>query len=121
MTVREVAAAIGGAVVVGEAECDRPVKGGYASDLLSDVIANAQDGDVWVTLQRHVNIVAVAHLKGLATIVLVNGRAPESDTIARAADEHLPIVTTPLEAFDVAGRLYGLGVRGRQIPASVHA
>jgi hypothetical protein len=92
------------------------VRGGYASDLLSDVMAHAQDGDAWVTLQRHVNTVAVAQLKNLAAIVIVNGRQPESDMAARAVEHHVAVVTTPLAAFDVAGRLYGAGLRGRRAP-----
>jgi hypothetical protein len=121
MTIREAAEALGGTVAVDQAEAGHEIQGGYASDLLSDVIAHAHEGDIWITLQKHVNIVAVAVLKGMAGIVLVNGRAPEPDAVARAREEHVPIVTTPLEAFDAAGRLYALGVRGRSSSESVHA
>ncbi len=121
MTVREAAAALGGRIAVGDAEASRDVQGGYVSDLLSDVIAHAPEGALWVTLQRHSNVVAVAVLKGLAGIVLVNGREPEPDTIARASQEHVVIVTTPLNAFDAVGVLYGRGVRGRPSPEGVHA
>ncbi len=92
----------------------REIHGGYSSDLLSDVIANAREGDVWITLQKHLNIVAVAHLKGLAAIVLVNGRCPDPDTVARADQEGVVIITTPLSAFDAAGLLYESGLRGRR-------
>jgi hypothetical protein len=92
----------------------RDVRGGYASDLLSDVMANAQDGDAWVTMQRHVNTVAVAQLKNLAAIVIVNGRQPEPGMVARAAEHEVAVVTTPLPAFDVAGRLFEAGIRGRR-------
>jgi hypothetical protein len=92
----------------------REIHGGYSSDLLSDVIANAQEGDVWITLQKHLNIVAVAHLKGLAAIVLVNGRCPDPDTVARADQEGIVIITTPLSAFEAAGRLHGCGLAGRR-------
>ena len=121
MTVREVAAALRGTVAVGEADLGRTVTGGYVSDLLSDVIAHAQEGVLWITLQKHSNIVAVAHLKSLAGVVLVGGRTPEPDTIARAAEEHVPIITTPLDAFDAAGVLYALGVRGKNHAERVHA
>lgn len=121
MTVGEAAQVLGGRVAVGHADAGREILGGYVSDLLSDVIAHAREGDVWITLQKHSNIVAVAVLKGVAGIVLINDREPEPDTIARAAEEHVPIVTTPLDAFDAAGRLYRLGVRGRGSSASVHA
>jgi hypothetical protein len=100
--------------VVGAAGAgSRDVRGGYCSDLLSDVMANAQDGDAWVTMQRHVNTVAVAQLKSLAAIVIVNGRQPEADMAARAAEHDVAIVTTPFAAFDAVGRLYDAGLRGR--------
>jgi hypothetical protein len=90
------------------------IRGGYSSDLLSDVIANAQEGDVWITLQKHLNIAAVAHLKGLAAIVLVHDRCPDQDTIARADEDGVVIISTPLSAFDAAGLLYECGLRGRR-------
>jgi hypothetical protein len=115
MTVEEAAAKIAGTIVACPAEAaGREVRGGYASDLLSDVMGNSREGDLWVTLQKHVNIVAVAHLNGLAGIVLVNGRRPEPDTAARAEEERIPIISTDLPAFDVAGILHGLGIRGRR-------
>jgi hypothetical protein len=88
------------------------VRGGYASDLMSDVIAHAARGCLWVTLQVHQNVVAVASLKELAGIVLVNGREPEEATVERAESENIPILVSPLSAFDVIGRLYALGIEG---------
>jgi hypothetical protein len=66
-------------------------------------------------MQRHVNTVAVAQLKNLAAIVIVNGRQPEPDMLARAAEHRVAVVTTPLAAFDAAGRLFGAGLRGRRV------
>ena len=91
---------------------DRSVTGGYASDLLSDVLANGREGDIWVTLQIHQNIVAVASLKELAGIILVNGREPEEDTVEKAESEGIPVLVSGLPAFELVGRLFGLGVRG---------
>ncbi len=99
-------------VCTGRTGLDRIVSGGYASDLLSDVIAHGQKDDLWVTLQTHPNIVAVAILKELAGIILVNGREPSAETVERAEKEGLPILMTRLNAFECVGRLYGLGVKG---------
>ena len=115
MTVAEAAGKIQGTVVAGAAcAATREVRGGYASDLLSDTMGNGREGDLWVTMQKHVNIVAVAQLKSLAGIVVVNGRQPEEAAVARAEEEHIPIISTQLPAFDVAGILYSQGVRGRR-------
>ena len=91
---------------------DREVTRGYASDLLSDVLANGEEGDLWITLQIHQNIVAVASMKSLAGIVLVNGREPEEDTIEKAQAENIVIMVTEMPTFELVGRLYDLGITG---------
>lgn len=96
----------------GRHELGRMVGGGYVSDLLSDVIAHGRKDHLWVTLQVHPNIVAVAALKELAAIVLVNGRQPAPETAERAEKERIPIFGTSLSAFEFVGRLYGLGIKG---------
>jgi predicted transcriptional regulator len=90
----------------------REVTGGYASDLLSDVIANSREGDVWITLQAHQNVVAVAVMKDLAGIILVGGREPEEETVEKAETENIPVLVSRLPTFELAGRLYNLGIRG---------
>ena len=114
MNVAEAVKQLGGILLTATAAAGREIQGGYGSDLLSDVMGNSREGDVWVTLQKHVNIVAVAQLNGLAAIVLVNGRKPEPDTVARAEEMGIPIISTPMQAFDVIGILYSLGVHGRR-------
>jgi uncharacterized protein YbcI len=93
-------------------ELIRDVTGGYSSDLLSDVMAHAKDGNLWITLQTHSNIVAVAVLKNLAGIVLVNNRTPEEGTLAKANEENIPIMTTKLTTFEIVGKLYEMGIKG---------
>ena len=88
------------------------VLGGYASDLMSDVMAHAEEGYVWITLQTHVNIVAVAAMKELAGIILINGREPEKETAKKAEEKKIPILVSPLPAFELIGRLYDLGIPG---------
>lgn len=95
-----------------KANLEREVTGGYASDLLSDVIANGKEGNIWITLQIHHNIVAVASMNNLAGIILVNSREPEQETVEKAETENLVLMVTELPTFEVVGRLYSLGVTG---------
>ncbi|MEO0226044.1 MAG: DRTGG domain-containing protein [candidate division WOR-3 bacterium] len=95
-------------VEVGDRLLKREVTGCYVSDLLSDVMANAKKGDIWVTLQTHPNIVAVAVLKEISGIIIPANRKLEPETIKKAEQEKIPIMTTDLSGFEVVGRLYGL-------------
>jgi len=100
-------------VKAGSDHLDREVTGGYASDLLSDVMANGESGNVWLTLQSHPNVIAVASLKDLAGIILVNSREPAEETVTKAAEEGVPVLVSGLPTFELAGKLYELGVPGR--------
>ena len=112
MTVRDVATRLGLGVLAESGGLEREITGGYSSDLLSDEIAHSQAGDVWITLQTHRNIIAVATLKELAAIVLVSGRTPDADTLVKAREEKAVILSSRLPAFELIGQLYQLGIRG---------
>ncbi len=95
-------------VFAGQAGMDREVTGGYVSDLLSDVMGNAPEGAAWITLQTHQNVLAIASLKEVAAVILVQGREPEEDSIAHSNREGIPLLGTDMESFACAGRLYML-------------
>lgn len=90
---------------------DQEVTSAYASDLLSDVVGNAQPGTLLITIQVHRNVVAVASLVGLSAVVIVHGRRPENDVLAAARENHVNLLSAPCTAFTVAGKLYQLGLR----------
>jgi len=92
-------------------EPGREVSGGYTSDLLSDVIANSKKDNVWITMQTHLNIVAVSSLKELAAIIIVMNREVQQDAEKKAREEKITILQTDLTAFQISGKIYELGVR----------
>jgi predicted transcriptional regulator len=85
---------------------DREITGGYVSDLLSDVMGNAAENEVWVTLQTHQNVMAIASLKDLAAVILVKGLEPDEDTLERGMEENIPLLGTTMDTFEMAGLLY---------------
>lgn len=91
---------------------DNDVKGGYASDIISDVMANARAGDIWVTFQTHENMVAVASLNNLAAVIVVGARKPDKETIDKAENAGVVVLISKEPTFEVVGRLYKLGVSG---------
>jgi predicted transcriptional regulator len=93
-------------VISGQNGLSNEITGGYVSDLLSDVIGNATEGQVWITLQTHQNVVAVASLKDLAAVIIVKGSLPESDTIEKSNAENIPVLSTDMDTFNISGRLF---------------
>ncbi len=110
MKVREIMEALNLKLLTGEAALDGEVKGGYASDLLSNVMGQAQPEMIWVTMQGHQNVAAVASLIGLAAVIVAGDAPVAEDTLKKAELNDVVIFTTPAPAFEVIGKLYALGV-----------
>lgn len=99
-------------VLSGNEHLEIDVTGGYVSDLMSDVIAHGKEGDIWITYQTHVNVVAIALMKNMAGIILIQGRELIPAAAAKAEQEGLPVLSSSESAFEVVGRLYQLGIPG---------
>jgi len=108
MDIRTIAKDLELKVLCSNEKLDEKITGGYTGDLLSDVMANSRKGEIWVTRQVHQNTVAVAALKELAAIVIVQDASPDADTIKRAENEGIPLLGSSRSAFDVVGRIYVL-------------
>lgn len=111
MKLKEIVDALNLQVAAGTERLDTDVTGGYTSDLLSCAMAGASKGNVWVTLQGHLNVVAVASLNELAGVIVTEGKAIASETAAKAEEEGIVLLQTLLPSYQVAGRLWDLGVR----------
>jgi len=84
---------------------------GYASDLLSCVMAGAKSDGLWVTLQAHLNIIAIAALLELSAIIITENAQVEPAVVQKANDQGVTLFATPLSTFEVVGKLWGLGLR----------
>lgn len=90
---------------------DTVISGGYTSDLLSDVMANGKKDNIWITMQTHLNITAVASLKEIAAVIVVMNREINKETLDKANEEQITILTTPLTSFQITGKIYEYGIR----------
>ena len=84
--------------------------GGYSSDLLSCVMAGARRGNLWITLQAHLNVVAVAALNEVAAIIITENAQPDAATIAKANQQGVILLSTPLPTYEINGRLWEMGI-----------
>jgi len=108
MKLRELSEQLSLNTLQAQGDLDVSVSGGYTSDLLSDVMAYGKEKNVWITCQTHENIVAIAKLKNLAGIILVNSRKPDQTTMDKAREENVVILGTSEPAFAITGALYNL-------------
>ena len=108
MKVKDIVEALNLKVLSGAEGLEREVEGCYVSDLLSDVMGNAEMGNIWVTLQVHKNVMAIASLKELACVILVKGQTAADETLEQSNEEGIPFLSTPMETFETAGKIYDL-------------
>ncbi len=85
--------------------------GGYSSDLLSCVIAGAKKGHLWITLQAHLNIVAIAALNEVAAIIITEDAQPDTASIAKANEQGVVLLSTSQTTYEVNGKLWEMGIR----------
>ena len=110
MRVSEIVEKLGLTVLVDAANLADEVHGGYVADLLSCVIAGAQAGDLWITLQTHVNIIAVASLKELAAIIVTEGAVVAAATLEKAEQQGVVVLSSAEPTYEIVKRLIALGL-----------
>lgn len=108
MTVKDLVEALNLKVFSGAEGLNNVITGGYTSDLLSDVMGSVDEGMVWVTLQTHVNVMAIASLKEVAAVVLVKNLEPEANTLEQSNNENVPILGTSDSTFEITGKIFQL-------------
>jgi predicted transcriptional regulator len=106
MKVTELVEKFGLKIFSGNVGLQNEISGGYVSDLLSDVMGFAQENQVWITLQTHQNVIAIASLKDLAAVIIVKGLQPDPETVKHSEDEGIPLLGTQMETFEIVGKIY---------------
>lgn len=90
---------------------DVPVSGVYASDLLSCVMSSAKKHNLWLTLQAHINIVAVAALLELSAVIITENAQPDPATIEKANQQEVTLLSSTQDTYTLAGKLWALGLQ----------
>ena len=112
MTVRDLIESLPARVLTGEAHLDREVADGYCCDLLSWVMAHGKRNGAWITVQTHLNTVAVASLLELACIIVPEDIEVNDQTLTKAEEEGIAVLGTSLTGYQASGRLISLGIGG---------
>lgn len=112
MTLREIVEKLGLEVISGMNSLDAEVTVGCVSDILSDVMAKAPRGSIWVTNHTHQNVMALVFFKRLSGVIIAGGLDLEADALQKAIEKEIPVLKTKACAFDIVGDLFALGIRG---------
>jgi len=112
MTLSELAKHIGCEILTGNVNLDNDIKDGYVSDLLSDVIGNIKENSIWITIQRHINILGVAKLKDVIAIIIPRSLQLDKNVIEKAKEEEIAILRDSRSAFELSGLIYNLLQKG---------
>jgi hypothetical protein len=94
--------------VICEGDGERDITGVIVGDLLSFIIGEAQEGEIWVTIQIHLNVAAVAVLKELPMIILASGREPSKELADKCHEENIAIIVVKESAYEVCAKLHRL-------------
>lgn len=81
---------------------------GFTSDLLSDVMGNADEDSVLITIQAHKNTIACCSLAGITAVIICSGRKIPEDMIEAAKDEGIAIFITKENQFQTSSKVHGL-------------
>lgn len=110
MKVKDICEKLVLSVVAGETALENEISTVYVGDLLSWVMAHAKASSIWITIQSHVNIVAVASLLNLSCIIVAEGAKVDEETVEKANNEEIPILTTNKDAYCLIKELIHLGI-----------
>ncbi len=114
MLVSDVIEKLGLTVFSGKENLNKEVTGGVISDILSDVMAQAKKGSLWVTNQTHENVLAIVFFKGLSAVILPGGLRLDEEAAVKAKEKKLPVLLSDMSAFEIVGKLYNLGLERDQ-------
>lgn len=112
VTLRDICRVLDAEVLVGEELLDTCVSKAFAADMMSDVLAYAKSGCLLITGLTNQQIVRTANVLDIAAVIVGRGKKPSPEAIDLAREVNIPILATKYILFEIAGRLYALGIRG---------
>lgn len=111
MNVNDILNLVGGTLLTPKVPLDREVRGGCGADLMSDVLASAKPEAVLLTGLCNIQVIRTAQMADICAIVFVRGKMPQPEVVELAAEENIPLISSPFGTFELCGRLYEAGLR----------
>lgn len=99
-------------LLCGKKNLDRTITGFYVGDMLSWVMAKADEGQAWITIQTNINVVAVGVMTDISCIIVAENAEVPHDTLVKAEEEGIPILQSSLTAYQIAVKCAGADPNG---------
>lgn len=112
MTIADLIALTGAADMTPDSDKSTTVTCGYTCDLLSWVMAHGKAGMAWITVQTHINVIAVAALMDMACVILPEGIEMEPASLKKAQEEGVTVLHSALTAYELCARMAAAGLPG---------
>ena len=113
MNIKELIELTGAELVTKNVDLEGAIESGYSCDLLSWVMAHGKPGMAWITVQTHMNVVAVATLHDMACVIIPEGAAIPAEVSAKAEEEGIAMLSSAKSAYELCGLMYGAGLMGK--------
>ena len=110
MTIKDLLPRIEGTLLTEGSDLSRDISSGYACDLLSWVMAKGQPGMAWVTVQLHLNVIAVAALHEMSCVILPEELRMDEGALSKAREEGIAVISSPLSAYALCARMAEAGI-----------
>lgn len=111
MTIRDFVELTGAKILTPGVDVEREITCGYSCDLLSWVMSHGASGMAWITVQTHMNVIAVATLMDMAAVIVPEGISVDQEVVDKAAEEDIALIASGLTAYELCGRMYQAGVK----------
>lgn len=108
--IKNICEKINGKVLAAAGQLDKEVSGVYICDLLSWVMSHAKKGDAWITVMSHANVIAVASLLDLGCVIVPEDIEMDQDALKKAEEEGIPVISTSMNAYEIAIALNQMGI-----------
>jgi len=110
MNIQQLLPQVQGKLLTKTQEQERSISSAYVCDLLSWVMAKGKPGMAWITVQTHLNVVAIAALHEMSCVILPENILMEEPSLQKAQEEGIAVISSPLSAYALCGILTLQGI-----------
>ena len=111
MKIREISQLLDAKLYTGEEMLEREVHNGFGCDLMSDVLAYAENEAVLLTGLVNPQVIRTAEMMDIVCLVFVRGKEPTEAMIKLAEERSIVLMSTEKGMFTSCGLLYVAGLK----------